>query len=514
MNAFVLALLMLTLRAKVYGYPTAPAPLVWVEPRSIIPCVDKGGGYLVVGRYVYDPNNPSSDQGDIFMLRLDTLLNIVWFRTVGMYPSREAGLQAVQLTEADSGYFVCAASWSGGTPYLICLRINPEGDVLWSYEHPSFYINGDKSTLVSRDPGTSNVVITGARNIGFQWYAALMCLDMLTGNTVWEYNYYAPNVHLLGTNIARTPQSGEIFVSGTYSDNVYQNSVFLACFTRTGDPSWAIACTTTLFLDPTSIRALNDSTFYVLVNRGPAPSAAEIWKFRNSSPLWYQGFLDFSGNEIYLFSNGNLIICGNGPDLMRHAWIALGPLGGFTWSGYYTDLYPVNTEYAMCESPQGILTSVGASNSPRGIGALDCSVIQIPANTGQYPGCVAPAGFSTSGPEYGWVSLNLTALSSSYPSTSLTLSSVQVPLLVDSLCSSLYEETQESEKRPIQSVLPLFSSEGIIFLSSEDADLVIYHPTGALAYRGRLRCGRQMVPLGPGVYLWRAGDYKGKAVVR
>ena len=512
MNAFVLALLMLTLRAKVYGVPSATAPLAWLEPRSIIPCADKGGGYLVVGRYVYDPSNPSSDQGDIFMLRLDTSLNVLWLKTVGIYPSREVGLQAIQLTEADSGYFVCGSSLSGGTAHPIYIRTNPQGDVLWSREYPSFWIS-ERPTLMWREPGTSNVVIAGARSIGFQWYAALLWLDMTTGNPIVEHDYAAPNVHLLGVSIAHAPQSGEIYMSGVYSDNVYQNSVFLARFTRTGEPTWAIACTTTLSLDPVSIRALNDTTFYVLVNRGSVPSDAQIWKFRNSTPLWYQGFLSFTGNEAYLFSNGNLIVCGNGPDQMRHAWIALGPVGGFTWSGYYADFYSVNTEYAMCESPQGVLTSVGASNSV-GIGDLDCSVIQIPANNGHYPDCIIPEGFSTSSPVYAWINLGLTDLSSSYPYTALTLQSVQITPQVDSLCRSLYEETQETGRPPRPSVQALCSSEGIVFLSAEDTDIAIYRPNGALAYRGELKCGRQTITLGQGVYLWRAGGCAGKAIVR
>jgi hypothetical protein len=42
----------------------------------------------------------------------------------------------------------------------------------------------------------------------------------------------------------------------------------------------------------------------------------------------------------------------------------------------------------------------------------------------------------------------------------------------------------------------------------------IYSPDGRLVYSGQLREGLNRITLGQGVYLWRAGGYRGKVAVR
>jgi len=57
-------------------------------------------------------------------------------------------------------------------------------------------------------------------------------------------------------------------------------------------------------------------------------------------------------------------------------------------------------------------------------------------------------------------------------------------------------------------------SGGVLFISPEALVLRIYSVDGRLSYSGELKQGENRVSLDQGVYLWVAGEYKGKAVVR
>jgi len=55
---------------------------------------------------------------------------------------------------------------------------------------------------------------------------------------------------------------------------------------------------------------------------------------------------------------------------------------------------------------------------------------------------------------------------------------------------------------------------GALFLSLEALPLRIYSADGRLVYSGNLEKGENRVSLDRGVYLWVAGQFRGKAVVR
>ncbi|MGC8894783.1 MAG: PQQ-binding-like beta-propeller repeat protein [candidate division WOR-3 bacterium] len=57
-------------------------------------------------------------------------------------------------------------------------------------------------------------------------------------------------------------------------------------------------------------------------------------------------------------------------------------------------------------------------------------------------------------------------------------------------------------------------SGGLVFNSKAELGIRIYSADGRLAYSGNLENGQNRISLGQGVYLWRAGQYRGKAVVR
>ena len=55
---------------------------------------------------------------------------------------------------------------------------------------------------------------------------------------------------------------------------------------------------------------------------------------------------------------------------------------------------------------------------------------------------------------------------------------------------------------------------GALFNSPEALAIKIYAADGRLVYSGNLQKGENRIGLDRGVYLWRAGKHRGKAVIR
>jgi hypothetical protein len=57
-------------------------------------------------------------------------------------------------------------------------------------------------------------------------------------------------------------------------------------------------------------------------------------------------------------------------------------------------------------------------------------------------------------------------------------------------------------------------SEGLVFLSPKSLPITLYSVDGQVVLSDNLRKGETLMRLKRGVYLWQAGPYRGKAVVR
>jgi hypothetical protein len=73
------------------------------------------------------------------------------------------------------------------------------------------------------------------------------------------------------------------------------------------------------------------------------------------------------------------------------------------------------------------------------------------------------------------------------------------------------EETGGSDPSGVRCT---FISGGIIFSAHQTQAITVYSSDGRVVFSGNLNKGQNRINLGPGVYLWQAGPYKGKAVVR
>ncbi len=78
------------------------------------------------------------------------------------------------------------------------------------------------------------------------------------------------------------------------------------------------------------------------------------------------------------------------------------------------------------------------------------------------------------------------------------------------VCDPLWQSVGEAPSAPA-----LFSPSpgGLVFQGSEPTQYRLYAPDGRLAKEGTVRPG-ELVRLKPGVYVWQAGEERGKAAVR
>ena len=75
--------------------------------------------------------------------------------------------------------------------------------------------------------------------------------------------------------------------------------------------------------------------------------------------------------------------------------------------------------------------------------------------------------------------------------------------------------TDETKGTASPRVICTFVPGGVIFFSTQQIQpITIYSSDGRKVFSGNLKRGQNRINLEPGVYLWQAGAYKGKAVVR
>lgn len=144
------------------------------------------GGYLIAGTIKYS----YSGNGDIFILKLDNLGNILWQKSYGT--NFNDSLSFLKKT-SDDGYILAGNSYSpqniGQCFFLLKLDIN--GNILWQ----KCYGNGNEINvdLIEEDLD-GGFIVSGGTDFS---KAFILKIDLI-GNILWQKNYY------LGSNIYNT----------------------------------------------------------------------------------------------------------------------------------------------------------------------------------------------------------------------------------------------------------------------------------------------------------------------
>ncbi len=159
-------------------------------------------------------------------------------------------------------------------------------------------------------------------------------------------------------------------------------------------------------------------------------------------------------------------------------------------------------------TPQAGIAIAGRTTSS-GAGSWDCVLLQVDAS-GDYAGCVYACSPTIATP-FPFTTLPVGLADCTPTQGNPILSSATPALIVSDVCPPAVEE---SEAIPGSSIRCLPVPRGALFISPSELPLRIYSADGRLAYSGNLEKGENRIALETGVYLWQAGEYKGKAVIR
>ncbi|MEO0211994.1 MAG: hypothetical protein ABIN66_09120 [candidate division WOR-3 bacterium] len=425
------------------------------------------GGYIATGENTY----PSP--GSVLLLRQDALGNLLWIKSYGTTePSN--GRSIIQT--ADGGFAVVGEvgyATSGNYLDVLVLKFSSAGVLEWARTFGGADYEYGRSIVQTTDNGFAIVGWTGA--LGPQPCSLLVVKLDASGGLVWARSFRfpgAPPLRDMGYSI-----------------------------TKTSDGGLAIAGKTWITYD-------GGLTYYwdLLVFKLDATGGL-LWARRLGEPG-----LDESGYSLIQTSDGGLVVGGNldsSAVKSNFLLVKLDASGTLLWSRRFSGGYTAMTAGSIVETMDGGLAIGG--HVWGGAGAYDLLVLKTDGN-GNYPGCVndwTPTVVNVS-PNIaslsGWAVRTLTPTEQNPPLTtpSLTVMDVCPPVAQKEL----------GESPHVSGITCSLVPGATIFLSPVEIPVSIYAPDGRLVYSGKLMKGQTRIPLEPGVYLWRAGTYKGKAVVR
>ncbi len=167
------------------------------------------GGFVVVG------TTTSFGRGkeDVYVLRTDSLGNLLWSRTYGGAATDEGW--SIRATY-DGGFIIGGSTSSSGAGYadLYLLKISAAGDSLWSraYGGP-----GGESGYAVRQTRDSGFIAVGATGSFGEGYSSMYVVRTTSnGDSLWATTYGGPKADL-GYSVEIAPDGGFLFAGATAS---------------------------------------------------------------------------------------------------------------------------------------------------------------------------------------------------------------------------------------------------------------------------------------------------------
>jgi len=175
-------------------------------------------GFLAVG-YTY---SSGAGNDDVYLVRTDSLGQLLWSQTVGG-PSADEAYDVVCL--GSQGFLVAGRTYSFGAGnfdvYLV--RLNAQGDTLWTRTYGDWITDGAFSVVPTTDGGFALVGYTYMANTN-SYDAYVVKVDSL-GTVLWQHTYGGSDDDV-ATAAVELPSGGLLVVGYTYtftqgSDDLY-----------------------------------------------------------------------------------------------------------------------------------------------------------------------------------------------------------------------------------------------------------------------------------------------------
>ncbi|MEO0180289.1 MAG: hypothetical protein ABIM74_00845 [candidate division WOR-3 bacterium] len=413
--------------------------------------VQTSDGNLTAAGYLW---NTSTSTWDAWLFRYDLSGNHIWSKKV-FGPTGGSNGNSLILTS--DGGSVWSDDWGYGCWDGAIYKPDQNSNIEWARAFGSSNHDGLWRIRQTSDGG---YILGGyTRYFGSNPWNFFVVKLSSSGATEWIKTYDFGSYQEGVVDIAQMPDGGYIFTGEMNTGSPY---VVILRTNAVGDPIWAKYLSATNVYGSTSVDGDN-----LIVTGSFSGLSDDIFIIK----------IDGGGNLLWVKKLG-----GANSDISLS--ISITDDGGFAVLGYsnsYASSYDLlvlkvnaSQDYAGCimDWQQATLTNI--------------PVVDENVNTGKsytpYVVTIAPS------------------------MTSVSLSTL-------SICSPMdyYQDDPYNHPGGI-TCIPV--SGGLIFASEKESLLRLYLPDGRLFFSGLLGPSQTRIPLDPGVYLWQAGPYKGKAVVR
>jgi len=474
------------------------------------------GGYIITG---YSDQNSN----DLLLLKLNSSGGVSWADLFGG-ANDDAGYSLVIST--DGGYAVAGhtLSYGAGSYDLFVLKTSSGGSFQWAKAIGGSGWDEARSIIQTTDGG---YLVAGYAYVSNNTQAVLVKLNS-SGGVQWAKHYGGSNADEFFC-VIRTTDGGYAAVGETNSAGAGSRDVLVVKTSSDGTVQWANAYGRAYEDLGLSIVQASDGTYFV-AGSGYALSGSYssadflIMKLNTDGTVAWSKVLDqnYSGDtavSLILLSDGSILATGRTSvgagyrDILLAKFSSSGTLqgaatiGGTGWDSWYG--WEGSRAISPASDGRFLITATTNSSGP---GSQNIFFFKVGSNL-SYSNCLVSQSFSLSSPTLTRTGLSWSDNTWSPTVTDLNLTPTNPSISTSNFCEPVYEEVEEHDA----SGPALFCStapDGLLFVSTFNAEISLYSPDGRLVYSGQLREGSNRITLGRGVYLWRAGGCAGKAVVR
>ncbi len=503
MASALMILMMSQLFAKAYGGGG------WDVARAIAQTAD--GGFAVSGEA-----ESFGTAGDFFLLKLAPDGSIQWVRCYGG-PSSDPCFSMI--VTSDGGFVLAGRtmSFGAGSGDALVLKLSSTGALEWARTYGGSGYDFAWCITQTSDGGyalTGTTASSGAG--GYDIFAMKISSD---GSLGWAKTFGGSN-NETGYGIIQTSDGGYALCGYSFSFAPGGNTDLIIIKTdASGNVQWAKTFGGNGLEDAWGLVEANDGGIVICGETGSSGYGAGGVDFMviklnsDGSTSWIRTYGGGGSDEaryIKKTADGGFIITGWttswGAGQYDFLMLKLSSTGAVEWARTFGGTN-YDGGWMMIQTSDGGYAAAGSVYS-YGAGDYDFAVVRMDANGG-YPSCVGTCSPSVNSPSP--VTSSPTVGQAWNPVVAVqTLTSAIPSPTTTTICATV----SSCESEPTRSRIACFPiTGGVLFLSPDPIDIRIYSADGRLVYVGQLKSGQNRITLEPGVYIWSAGQFKGKVVI-
>jgi len=466
------------------------------QARSIIQTSD--GGYALAGW----TGSFGAGLSDFLVLKLASDGSIQWARTFGG-TTNDSAWSIIQTT--DGGYALAGwtASFGAGEHDFLIVKIDGSGLLQWAKTFGGANRDEAYSIIQTSDGGYAVAGYTAS----FGSVGDFLILKLnASGDLEWARTFGGNSIDL-ACSIIQTTDGGYAVAGHTTSFGAGNYDFLIVKIDGSGLLQWARTFGGLDVEWVSSIIQTSDGGYAVAghtTSFGAGGFDILILKLNSVGDIiWVRVLGGPGGNPAYSIvqtTDGGYAI-GGMPSIIK-----LSASGDLEWSRQLYSTHGVSSAVQTTDGGYAITGYLMVSFPPPD---YDFFILKLGPD-GNYTDCVFVPSLSVFTPV---PSTSLPSLNTLSPTLGMDCSPVLTTpdIRVNDVCTPIAIE-DDMVDYPGITCSPF--SGGILFNSPADLGINIYSVDGRVAYSGQLRQGENRISLGRGVYLWRAGTYRGKAAVR